>query len=287
MALKDEAPKSFLRRDMFGVGAHIPKIREIDVDKIAPNPDQPRKFFDPEPLNELAASIDAKGLIQPIVVKPVGDGSTFVIVAGERRFRAIQQIKWTTLPAIVTEGDTDEIALIENMQREGLQPLEEAEAVDRLMEKHNYSLEDAARSLGKSKSTVSELLSILKLPDTLRDDIRTSERQVSKSALIELAKMEPEAQQVAWEAIKAGQRPISVRATREVRKRESIGQGSQPTPEWIKGTVRGLYTFAKRAKAHEGEISPDDLKALKEAKKQADDAYRALVSRPVISDSSE
>ena len=275
----NEPKKFFLRRDMFGVGGHIPKIREIDVSKIAPNPDQPRKFFDTTALAELASSIEAKGLLQPILVKATEDGSTFIIVAGERRFRAIQQINWTTLPAIVTEGDTDEIALVENMQREGLQPLEEAEAVDRLMKTHNYSLEEAGKVLGKAKSSVSELLSVLKLPEDMRDAVRTSERAVSKSALIELAKMDPAAQLVAWEAIKAGVSPVSVRGAREARKSDGTGQGASPAAPSIKDAVKGLYAFAKRVGKHQGDISKNDLKVLKEAKKQADAAYQNIISR--------
>lgn len=277
--MPSEPKKSFLRRDMFGVGAHIPKIREIDLDKITPNPDQPRKSFDAAALDELASSIKSKGLLQPILVKAATEDGAFVIVAGERRFRAMQQIAWTTVPAIVTEGDTDEIALIENMQREGLLPLEEAEAVDRLMRTHNYALDEAGRVLGKSKSSMSELLSILKLPTDMRDAVRTSERAVSKSALVELAKMEPQAQAAAWNAMQAGGAPVSVRAAREVRKADGEGQGTSPASPTIKDAVKGLYAFAKRAGEHQGEVTKDDLKVLKEAKKQADNAYKQIIGR--------
>ena len=275
----NEPKKSFLRRDMFGVGEHIPKIREIDVDKITPNPDQPRKFFDQAALDGLAGSIVEKGLLQPILVKPTADGITFVIVAGERRFRAIQQIGWKTLPAIVPDGDTDEIALVENMQREGLQPLEEAEGVERLMKTHNYSLDEAGRVLGKSKSSVSELLSLLKLPEDMRSDVRTSEHAISKSTMIELAKMEPEPQRVAWVAIKAGGLGVSVRSTREARKGDWAGEGASSAASSIKDAVRGLYAFARRVNEHQGTISQDDLKVLKEAKKRADTAYKEIVGR--------
>lgn len=275
----NESKKSFLRRDMFGVGEHIPKIREIDVDKITPNPDQPRKFFDQAALDGLAASIVEKGLLQPILVKPTADGITFVIVAGERRFRAIQQIGWKTLPAIVPDGDMDEIALVENMQREGLQPLEEAEGVERLMKTHNYSLDEAGRVLGKSKSSVSELLSLLKLPEDMQSDVRTSEHAISKSTMIELAKMEPEAQRAAWEAIKAGGLGVSVRSAREARKGDLAGEGASLATPSIKDAVRGLYAFARRVSEHQGKISQEDLKVLKEAKKRADTAYKEIVGR--------
>ena len=265
---------------MFGIGEHIPKIREIDVVKITPNPDQPRKHFDQVALDELASSILEKGLIQPIVVKPIGDGSTFVIVAGERRFRAIQKIEWPTLPAIVTEGDVDELALIENMQREDLQPLEEAEAVDRLMKKHDYSLDEAAKVLGKSKSSVSELLSILKLPEDIRADVVASGRLPSKSVLIELAKMDEEPLRAQWEAFKAGAIGFSsIRSTRAPRKGERVGQEASPAAPTIKEAVKGLYAFAKRVGEHQGVLTKDDIKVLKEAKKRADDAYKELLAR--------
>ena len=275
-----EEKKSFLRRDMFGLGEHIPKIREIDLAKITSNPDQPRKSFDSAALDELASSIQSKGLLQPILIKAAIQDGMFVIVAGERRFRAMQQIAWTTVPAIVTEGDTEEIALIENMQREGLLPLEEAEAVERLMRTHDYTLEEAGKVLGKSKSSMSELISILKLPEDIRTEVRTSEQKPSKSTLIELAKIEPDAQRTQWEAIKAGSVGFSaIRSARQAQKSEKEGQGTSPASPTIKDAVKGLYAFAKRVKEHEGQISSDDLKVLKEAKKQADEAYKTLVSR--------
>lgn len=265
---------------MFGVGEHIPKIREIDVAKITPNPDQPRKLFNPAGLDELAASIKAKGLLQPILVKAASGDGAFVIVAGERRFRAMLQIAWTTVPAIVTEGDTEEIALIENMQREGLLPLEEAEAIDRLMRTHGYTLEEAGRVLGKSKSSMSELVSILKLPEDIRAEVRISELRPSKSMLIELAKIEPEAQRTQWEAFKSGCAGFSaLRSARQAQKTERAGQAGSRLSSTIKDAVKCLYAFAKRAGEHQKHVSKDDLKILLEAKTQADHAYRLLISK--------
>src|SRR5258706_11905861 len=106
-----------IRPDMFGASADLPRIIEIDLDQIQFNPDQPRKYFDEQSIAELAASIEAQGLLQPILVKR-GAGESYIIVAGERRVRAHQKLERATIAAIVTEGDSEEIALIENIQRE-------------------------------------------------------------------------------------------------------------------------------------------------------------------------
>jgi len=279
-----------LPKNMFGVSAHIKRIVEVELSNIASNPDQPRKTFSDESINELAATIEEFGLLQPIILRKAEDG-TYVIVAGERRWRACQSLAWASMDAIIIDGKSaDEIAIVENMQRENLKPLEEAEAVETLIKKHGYTQEDAARILGKSRSSITELLGLLRLPEAIRIESRTFD--IPKSTLLSIARMDGEGQAAAFEAAKNG--GLSVRVAKAIQSREislemsgQAGRGALPNAEWIKGTVKGLYTFAKRAKAHEGEISPDDLKALKEAKKQADEAYRALVSRPVGSDSSE
>ena len=285
MSMKD-LPKS-----MFGVSAHIKRIVEVELSKIASNPDQPRKTFTEESINELAETIKEFGLLQPILLRKAEDGS-YIIVAGERRWRACQSLAWTSMDSIIIdEKSADEIAIIENMQRENLKPLEEAEAVETLIKKHGYTQEDAARILGKSRSSITELLGLLRLPESIRAECRTFD--ISKSTLLSISRMEKEAQAAAFEAAKSG--ALSVRVAKAIQKREitaeaggEIGQGATLNADWIKGVIRGLQTFAKKAKAYEGgEITPEALKALKEAKKQADEAYRALASRPVGSDSSE
>jgi ParB family chromosome partitioning protein len=142
------------------------KLREIDIDRIVPNAQQPRKHFSEEALNELADSIRAHGLIQPIVVQPLPD-DFFQLIAGERRWRAAQRAGLMRLPAIVREEDGDsslEIALIENLQREDLNPIEEAQAYEKLIVEFGLTQEEVARRVGKSRVTVTNMLRLLRLP---------------------------------------------------------------------------------------------------------------------------
>src|SRR5512143_1856977 len=169
---------------LFGISKNLPKIIELDLGEIERNPDQPRKVFDETALRELAASIEQHGLIQPITVKRHADGLGYILVAGERRLRAFELLGRTSIPAIVTKGNADEIALVENVQRQDLSPLEEAEALSRLGQLYGYNQEDLARVVGKARNTVAELLSITTLPEEIKTACRTSDTAPSKSFLI-------------------------------------------------------------------------------------------------------
>ena len=271
-----------LPKNMFGVSSHIKRITEVELARIAPNPGQPRKTFSEASIDELAATIEEVGLLQPIILRRSEDGG-YVIVAGERRWRACKKLAWTSMDAIVVDGkNADEISIIENMQRENLKPLEEAEAVETLIKNHSYTQEDAARILGKSRSSITELLGLLRLPETIRIECRTFD--IPKSTLLAISRMGPEEQEAAFEAAKSG--GMSVRVAKTMRKRagaendgEGTGQGASPAAPSIKDAVKGLYAFAKRAGEHQGEISKDDLRVLKEAKKQADAAFQKIISR--------
>jgi ParB family chromosome partitioning protein len=175
---------------------------ELDVVKVVPNPDQPRKFFDEEKLQELADSIRAKGLLHPITVKKVGD-DTYMIIAGERRFRAFGLLGRATVPAIVSDGDADELALIENIQREDLSPIDEFEAVARLMEKHAYTQGDVAEVLGKSRVSVNELMSLSALSSEYREEARNL--KVPKTVLVQIARAESDSERDAlWAMVRGG-----------------------------------------------------------------------------------
>ena len=209
------------KRDFFfGTSPDLPKIVELNMGEIHPNPDQPRKTFDETKLRELAASIARQGLLQPIIVqKRAAPEGGYLLVAGERRFRAHQLLERTTLPAILTEGNPDEIALIENIQRENLNPLEEAEALERMMARYHYTQEELGKVIGKAQNTVSEALQLNALPPFIKDDYRTSDtRAVSKSALIELTRIkDAQHQKAVWEAMKAGR--WTVRDARTAKRR--------------------------------------------------------------------
>ena len=143
------------------------ELRELPVGLIKPNPDQPRTQFDPEPLAALAASIETSGIVQPLLVRPLPDGS-YELVAGERRWRAAQEAGLEKVPAIVrdqAEAERLQAALIENMVREDLNPVEEARACAALIEDLGLSKEDLARRVGRSRPAISNLIRLLELPD--------------------------------------------------------------------------------------------------------------------------
>ena len=164
----------------------------VAVDLVRPNPYQPRQHFDPEKLAELSQSIRRQGVLQPIVVRRDEAGKIF-LVAGERRLRAAKMAGLDKIPAIITKGHPAEIALIENLQREDLSPLEEAEALARMAAEFHYTQEQLAALLGKAKSTISETLSLNRLPEPVKDEVRRAELY-PRRLLVEIAKQEdPEA----------------------------------------------------------------------------------------------
>jgi ParB family chromosome partitioning protein len=143
------------------------ELRELPVELIKPNPSQPRTNFDQEALDALAASIEASGVVQPLLVRPLPDGS-YELVAGERRWRAAQQAGLEKVPAVVrdqAEAERLQAALIENMVREDLNPVEEAKACDALVQELGLTKEELARRVGRSRPAVSNLIRLLELPD--------------------------------------------------------------------------------------------------------------------------
>jgi ParB family transcriptional regulator, chromosome partitioning protein len=148
-------------------GGELGALRELPVGLIKPNPNQPRTKFDPEALAGLADSIESSGVVQPLLVRPLHDGS-YELIAGERRWRAAQQAGLEKVPAVVRDSEQAErlqVALIENMVREDLNPVEEARACAALVEDLGLSKEDLARRIGRSRPAVSNLIRLLDLPD--------------------------------------------------------------------------------------------------------------------------
>lgn len=146
------------------------EIFEIELSRIKINPDQPRKYFDQDKIKELAESISQKGLIQPIIVRPVDD--YYELIVGERRLRAVQHLQLSNIPAIVYEQvskkEIVELALIENIQRENLNPIEEAEAFRTLLQEYGLSQEDLASQVGKDRSSIANGLRLLTLPEKIK-----------------------------------------------------------------------------------------------------------------------
>jgi len=255
----DKAPKisglaSKLTRDVFfGTSPDLPRIIEIDLVKLRPNPDQPRRDFNPESLRELADSIDQHGLIQPIAVaRDPEDDARFIIVAGERRFRAFQLLGRESVPAIITSGAPDEIALIENIQRENLHPLDEALALSNLMTRHNYTHAEISKVVGKARNTVTELLGLATLPQRIQDESRISDR-VSKSMLIEISRLPtPDEQLSFWEQVRHGGMTVQ-----QARAQKRSGRTSQRRPAdhpAAKTLLAGRIFVNKLSK-----LSPEDV----------------------------
>ena len=192
-------------------------IHMLPVAELVPNPDQPRRHFDEAALDELAASLGSRGLIQPIVVRPKGGG--FEIVAGERRWRAAQRARLHDVPVIVRELDdaeTIELAIVENVQRQDLNAIEEAQAYRRLAEDYGHTQEALARIVGKSRSHVANLLRLLDLPDPVRNALADGRLTMGHARALAAA---PDPVELAHEVMR---RDLSVRET------EALARGASP-----------------------------------------------------------
>ena len=147
-------------------------VLEVSVDKLEPNPQQPRHFVDSPGLEELTLSIEAHGIVQPIIVRRTSEEDVYQIIAGERRWRAAQRAGLQTVPCIVHEADdlkSLELALVENLQRDDLTPIETAEAMAHLMSEFGLTQDQLAEQLGRSRSTIANILRLLELPDAVKD----------------------------------------------------------------------------------------------------------------------
>ena len=200
-------------------------VREIEIARIRPNPEQPRVQFDEEALEELAQSIRERGVLQPILLRADGDG--YMIVAGERRWRAAQRAQLHAIPAIVRDIDgstTAELALIENIQREDLNPLEEAEGFRQLIARHGHTQEGVAAIIHKSRSHVTNLLRLLDLPEFVRQSLLRGDISMGHARAVAAA---PDPEALAKEIIRNG---LSVRQAEERARREKTGS-RQPRPK--------------------------------------------------------
>ena len=171
-------------------------IGEIEIDKIFANPNQPRRDFNEEALQELADSIKELGVIQPITLRKMDD-DTYQIIAGERRFRASQLAGKETIPAYILKADdeeTMEMALIENIQREDLNPLEISLAYQQLIEQHNLSQEQLSKRVGKGRATVANFLRLLRLPATIQ--VALKERKIDMGHAKALLSLDSHADQI-------------------------------------------------------------------------------------------
>jgi ParB family chromosome partitioning protein len=171
------------------------KLYDLAIADLQPDPEQPRKYFDEQALAELKASIEKHGVLQPVLFRQSADGG-LLLVSGERRYQASKLAGCATIPAIFTDGDPVEISIVENLLRENLTAIEEAEAIDRLKTQHNYQLSELSTILGKSDSTLSEILSLTKLPEEVKSDCR-NDPKTARGILAAIAKQKDPAKMTA------------------------------------------------------------------------------------------
>lgn len=205
-------------------------VREIEIARIRPNPGQPRIQFDEDALAELADSIRERGVLQPILLRP--DGDDYMIIAGERRWRAAQRARLHSIPAIVREIDestTAELALIENIQRQDLNALEEAEGYRQLINRHGHTQDDVGRIVHKSRSHVANLLRLLELPEFVRQSLLKGDISMGHARAV-AGSNDPEA--LAREIIARG---YSVRQAEERARRERPGSEAERSRAAIPG----------------------------------------------------
>lgn len=198
-------------------------VQMIPIEQILPNPDQPRKQFSENDLNDLAASIEEKGIIQPLIVRRLNDG--YEIVAGERRWRAAQQVQLHEIPVVVRDFDDTEvleIAIIENVQRANLNPIEEAAGYRQLMDRFGHTQEKVAEALGKSRSYIANLLRLLNLPADVVSMVQEGDLSAGHARALIPAE---DPLGLARQIVKQG---LSVRATEALVKR-STNLSAQPS----------------------------------------------------------
>lgn len=267
-----------------GLGALIPgdnkareesaKYKSIPIDQIAPNPMQPRHRFDEESLKELSSSIKNDGLMQPLVVKKNGTG--FTIVAGERRYRACKMAGLTEVPVMMMEEIEDsrmlELALIENIQRENLNPMETAEAYSKLMEKCEYTQQQLADKVGKSRAAVANSVRLNNLPNRIKELVRSE--KLSEGHARTILSLESEGEMLEM-ADKIVNNSMSVRQleneTVKKKKRRLIPKRKIPTLvemenelKRIMGTSVRINHGLKRGKVEIEYYNDDDLERLME-----------------------
>jgi ParB family chromosome partitioning protein len=223
-----------------GTGTRGGAVQMIPVAGIEPHPGQPRRIFQEEALAELAASIQARGVIQPIVVRP--HGHRFQIVAGERRWRAAQRARLHEIPAIVREfsdEETLEVALIENIQRQDLNAIEEAQAYRRLVEDYGHTQEELGRFVHKSRSHVANLLRLLDLPGKVQILVGTGQLSMGHARAL-ITAHDPEG--LAEEVVRRG---LSVRETEKL---AQVGKARKPRqpPIEIKGASADLAALERQ-----------------------------------------
>ena len=268
-----------LLKPVENVGSEVKADLSIELSKIETNPDQPRKTFAEEPLKELADSIRENGIIQPLIVEKSGEG--FIIIAGERRYRAAKIAGLDKIPVIVREYTKEEkleIALIENIQREDLNPIEEAKAYKQLIQETALNQEEVAKKVGKKRSTVANSLRLLKMPEDIQESLVKGEVTAGHARAI-LSVINPAYQRILYARIladglsvresekQAGELNVGLRSTKV--KKEKVEKKMDPELHSIEqklidvfGTKVSIKGSTKKGKVEISFFSSDDLERI-------------------------
>jgi ParB family chromosome partitioning protein len=226
--------------------AESAELREIPVEMIRPNPNQPRTVFEPGALRGLADSIATSGVVQPLLVRPLADGR-YELIAGERRWRAAREAGLHAVPAVVrdeAEAERMQTALIENMVREDLNPVDAARACAQLLDELGLSKEELARRVGRSRAAISNLVRILDLPDQVLEMLEAGQLSEGHGRAILQAKDNEERKRVAREAAAGG---WSVRQTEERAKAGAAGPSARSTARRLSSEERAAIEDAEDA----------------------------------------
>ncbi len=225
----------------------VDDIYDLDIENIVPNPHQPRKSFDEKALQELAESIKKHGLLQPVIVKKSDEG--FLLLAGERRLRASKMAKRETIKAIITDTEFEkfrELALIENIQREELNPLEFAAAMESLLSEHNLTHEELSKRINKSRTQITNTLRLLQLDDYVKQKLLAGEISSGHARL--LVGLDPKEQRIISDTI-VGQK-LSVRESEQLVKGHKNEKSGSKKTKPASANAFNLKGYKNRLKKH-------------------------------------
>ncbi|HYD29743.1 MAG TPA: ParB/RepB/Spo0J family partition protein [Azospirillaceae bacterium] len=253
----------------FGLSTNFPDLVELDLDKIRPNPDQPRTRIDPDGIRSLAASIEKYGLQQPILVRPA-DADEYTLIAGQRRLEAHRLLGRVTIFAIISTGSAEEIALIENVQREDLDAVDLARSLERLAERHGYTQEAIGALIGCDRAEVARILAILRLPHEVLEEYRPRARDISRTTLAELAQVaDPELQGTLWEQAKQGLTVKELREIKRIAKAPDAGSGGHVLREVGKSLLR-IGKDLEKLRQHTRALGREHRDRLRELREEID-----------------
>lgn len=269
---------------IFGAAEGLRDTVLLRLTDIEPNPNQPRRHFDEEELQALSFSLREVGQLSPILVQAhPTTPKRFLLVAGERRWRAAGMAGLTKIMAHIlpTDANTDQIALIENLQRVDLSPVEEAEGIRRLIETHEYHQEAVGDLLGRSRTEVNTTLTLLRLHANIRAECVTSHNDVPKAVLLELARMEEVDQLSLWLKVKKGEltaREARDYRTRQQRPQEPAAQAAPVKKVTTKAVIAGLDRLEENLEAWIGAVEQRGADKLVPAERARLEALRVTLA---------